>query len=191
MANDPQDATGRSKPAQITAAPSTVHEPPQAEHAEPQPGPSALTAPADAGAQAPLEPAASPASDASAVEATAGPASAPAIGAAPSQPLPTVLLAGLQHATDEERVLMCVLRLLDRVISPGTLSPVERAFVAGAKMMFDQLSKECRTMLQRKPGDLIRSSAAPGQTPLSAGNVPAHGSPAANAGASKRPKKAK
>jgi hypothetical protein len=50
--------------------------------------------------------------------------------------------------------MVYVLRLVDRVLSPGTLSPVERAFIAGAKVMFDHLSEACGKMLARKVTDL-------------------------------------
>jgi hypothetical protein len=84
--------------------------------------------------------------------------------------LPSALQGAIGAGSDEERAMAYVLRILDRVITPGTLSPVERAFVAGARVMFDELSKACRTMIRRKPADLIHGMAKPGQKPRSVGN---------------------
>jgi len=83
----------------------------------------------------------------------------------PSLPRPVEQFA--DRVTDEERTMLYVLRLVDRVISPGTLSPVERAFIAGVKVMFDNLSTECERMLKRKVTDLTSSKAEPSGTPLS------------------------
>ena len=58
------------------------------------------------------------------------------------------------HAGDEEFALVYVLRLINRIIRPGTLSPVERAFVAGSKVMFEHLASECQRMLDRRVSDL-------------------------------------
>ena len=49
----------------------------------------------------------------------------------------------LGPATDQERALLSVLRLLDRSLCHVVLSPVDRAFVAGAKSTFEQLATEC------------------------------------------------
>ena len=96
-------------------------------------------------------------------------AQAPAI--VPAMPGVAVPAVSIIPATDEEQLLLAVLRLIDRVVSPGTLSPVERAFVAGAKVMFDHLSNECERMLGHKVSDLTGYGADP-TTPLeSTGNV--------------------
>ena len=57
--------------------------------------------------------------------------------------------------SDRERAFVCLLRDIEQVISLGTLSPLERAVMAGAKVMFDQLSVECDQMLSRKVSDLV------------------------------------
>jgi hypothetical protein len=57
--------------------------------------------------------------------------------------------------SDRERAFVYLLRDVDQVISPGTLSPFERAAMAGAKVMFDHLSAECERMLARKVSDLV------------------------------------
>jgi hypothetical protein len=214
MVSDPQNVTGRSKPAQSPVAPAAMAVLPEDVFAGPQltpAAPSSATAPmmlatrelvpstsaapsppspADGGAEAPAEP--SPRSSVM--------ASAPAIGGPAPRPLLTASSAGAaptdEHAirNDEERTLLALLRLIDRVAGPGTLSPVERAFVSGAKIMFDQLSKECREMLKRKPEDLTRMMAPPGMTPHSVGNVPlAEATPAESetTTTAKRAKKAK
>jgi hypothetical protein len=71
-----------------------------------------------------------------------------------------------EPTTAEERALLFVLRLVDNVVSPGTLSPVERAFMAGAKVMFDHLSMECDRMLERKVSDLTGPMPMVGEVPL-------------------------
>lgn len=98
-------------------------------------------------------------------------------GAMPSMPI-APYLAPPMHApvtlgslTDEERTLLAVLRLVDRIISPGTLSPVERAFMAGAKVMFDNLSAECKQMLDRKVTDLVPQTAYQSGAPGSMGST--------------------
>jgi hypothetical protein len=151
MASDPQNATGRSRPAQAPIAPTVTAELPANVFAESMPA--AAASPGES-------------------------ASAPSIGLTASRarftipPAPAAPTGEPHPQSDEEQTLLALLRLIDRVIGPGTLSPVERALVAGAKIMFDQLSKECRELLKRKPADLTRPMTPPGQTPLSVGNAP-------------------
>jgi hypothetical protein len=70
----------------------------------------------------------------------------------PSTPSPLATV----HGGDEELVLLDVLRLMNRVIRSGTLAPVERAFVAGAKIMFEHLACECQAMLERRESNVAR-----------------------------------
>jgi hypothetical protein len=183
MVDDPRYATGKTKPAQLMPAPmveaklsGSASAGPQPEPQSPQPGPSAASSigrgtipqpatapspPADGGPSPPVAPASAPAIDTSVTQ--------PFLPAPPTEAAPAI---EQNIRSDEERTLLALLRLIDRLAGPGTLSPVERAFVAGAKIMFDQLSKECREMLKRKPADLTRSMAPPGMTPHSVGNVP-------------------
>ena len=57
----------------------------------------------------------------------------------------------------DEAALMNILRLLNGVRRHGTLLPVERAFVLGAKAMFEELARVCDGLLAPP----IVSSAAP------------------------------
>ncbi len=107
-------------------------------------------------ASIPIPPTLNPAVPARAIELpnpTAPPAPSP-----PLAPQP-------ETATDEERALLYVLRLVDRTLGPGILSPVERAFVEGAKVMFEQLASACAAMLDRKVADYTRGAANPAEPP--------------------------
>jgi hypothetical protein len=186
MADDPLNATGRSRPAQVAPAPPAPARVPEVSRAAPPiaPGPSASPGPEPPAEAARAVVAGSTADTRPAAETPAPTAPepppaayAPALGG-PVESLPYAVphvaapRAGeADTRSDEERTLLALLRLIDRIAGPGTLSPVERAFVAGAKIMFDQLSKQCREMLKRKPADLIQSMAPPGMTPRSVGNV--------------------
>jgi hypothetical protein len=86
--------------------------------------------------------------------------------------VPTLLPPAPARAGDEEYALLYVLRLIDRVIRPGTLSPVERAFVTGAKVMLDHLSGECQRMLDRKVSDVARVSPKTPRTLKATGSTP-------------------
>ena len=81
-------------------------------------------------------------------------------------PLYTAVENVAAPATNEERSLLYLLRFVDHIISPGTLSPVERAYLAGAKVMFDQLSTECEKMLNRTVADLVGPPPEPMKVPL-------------------------
>lgn len=151
MATDSPEATGRTMPAQSPVAPSV----------------SAANAVAEVEAIG-ADVVATQESKSDAAAATPSPAQAPPI--APTMRGTTIAAAPIAPATDEEQVLLAVLRLIDRIISPGTLSPVERAFAAGAKVIFDHLSSECERMLKRKVSDLTDSRADPTLTPESTGN---------------------
>ena len=86
-------------------------------------------------------------------------------GAALPRGVPASIPGHSEIASDEERTLFYVLRLMDRVIGPGTLSPVERAFVSGARVMFGQLADECERMLKRNtPVALDSVDTAPAKT---------------------------
>src|SRR4051812_35111835 len=60
------------------------------------------------------------------------------------QPMPP---GAVVEANDEERVFLCVLRLIDRAGGLQPLSPVERALVEGARVTFDRLAKACKALL--------------------------------------------
>lgn len=154
MASNSPEASGRTMPAQSPLAPSV----------------SPLTTNAVEALNAMIaDVAVQPTPDAAAETAPTSPlAQAPAI--APSAGQTRLTVAPTNSTADEEQVLLSVLRLIDRIVSPGTLSPVERAFVAGAKVMFDHLSKECDKMLRRKVSDLTASQADPSIHPSSTGN---------------------
>ncbi len=161
MVNDLKNETGRTMPAQSPVAPTVAAETSTGTRTkDPVTTSSAIEAvPAQMAAGSGPSPVA---------EVTPGlTPTASACAPVMSQPVPGPPM--VDAATDEERAILHVLRLVDRVISPGTLSPVERAFIAGAKVMFDQLSSECDAMLKRKVSDLTRSLANPGETPVSAG----------------------
>ena len=61
----------------------------------------------------------------------------------------------IRPLSDREWAFLYLLRDVDQVISLGTLSPFERAAMAGAKVVFDHLSAECERMLARKVSDLV------------------------------------
>jgi hypothetical protein len=60
----------------------------------------------------------------------------------------------------EEVAIMQILRLLNQVQLPGTLSPVERAFVEGAHTIFTKLSSVCVELLGR-PAKAASSTLTP------------------------------
>ncbi len=45
--------------------------------------------------------------------------------------------------TDSERALVYVFRLVRQANHGGTVSPIDRAFIEGAKVTFELLSKQC------------------------------------------------
>jgi hypothetical protein len=67
--------------------------------------------------------------------------------------------------TDHERALLSVLRLLDRCLGHLVLSPVDRAFVYGAKSTFEQLATECDALLKRKSSGQARRPTSPSEPP--------------------------
>jgi hypothetical protein len=71
--------------------------------------------------------------------------------------------------SETEWALVNALRIVNRLLGPGVLSPVERAFVAGAKDIFDNLSKACESVLNRKLADLVAARADPAIVPGSVG----------------------
>lgn len=179
MVNDPQNATGRSRPAQCPIAPMASAEPP-ANVFEGSAVPVVLGNSEPTAVASPTADSGIPAATAPSIAASspAPSAYAPSIGLTASRatitiPSGSAASSNESHTnSDEERTLLALLRLIDRLEGPGTLSTVERAFVAGAEIMFDQLSKECREMINRRPSDLTRSMAAPGLPAHSAGNSP-------------------
>lgn len=66
----------------------------------------------------------------------------------------------------DEGALMNILRLLNRVQRIAPLPPVERAFVLGAKVMFEQLAKACDELLTQPPPP--REAPAPAADTLAA-----------------------
>lgn len=95
----------------------------------------------------------------------------------------------VEPTTTEERTMLYVLRLVDQVLCPGTLSPVERAFIAGAKVMFDHLSMECEGMLNRKVTDLTGLMPNLAEAPLTAASTAPEGSPKTARPSRKAPKR--
>jgi hypothetical protein len=75
----------------------------------------------------------------------------------------SVYPVAVNHIAYEEQFLLNALRVLDRVRA-GTLGPVERATISGAKAMFDELASECDKVLKRKVSDLVREPAASAPT---------------------------
>jgi hypothetical protein len=136
MASEPRNVTGRTKPAQapVARAPLGTRTAPKA----PKSAPDAAAAPAGPTAEPP----------------TAIPAP---VGAAPGSSAP----AAFGPVTDEERVLITLVRHLDTIGSLRTLSPVEQALVAGAKINFERLAELCDAMLSRKPSDLVAGPPSP------------------------------
>jgi hypothetical protein len=190
---DPRKVTGRTMPAQIPVPPQRlvgVAEPPGSAELPAQPamtlGSPDVTPATSPGASTAVERTASPAGMATAAVAPASRRSRhreeadspppPAAGYVQPRLVPPISVpvgsgsSAVAVITDEERALLSVLRLVDRVVSPGTLSPSERAFITGAKVMFDQLSSECKKMLTRRVTDLTPSSPAHSGTPQLAGS---------------------
>jgi hypothetical protein len=69
------------------------------------------------------------------------------VTAPPGNAIPVVV----GPASDQDRLLLSVLRLLDRALGHTRLSPVDRAFVAGARVIFERLAAECQAMLDHDP----------------------------------------
>ena len=65
----------------------------------------------------------------------AAPEGPPTPGAVPEQP------------AADEAALMNLLRLLNHVRTTRTISPIERAFVLGARMVFEELTRVCDDLL--------------------------------------------
>jgi hypothetical protein len=208
---DPQNVTGRVKPAQSpmvssSLAPDVVSLPPGATPAPPPPGtteralaPSDSLAPhAIEGTGGGPEPAATsrgtepPRAVPSPSPSTCVPPPPPkfASEAMPGRfPVPRLAFAQAgDRVADEELALMYVLRIIDRVVGPGTLSPVERAFVAGARVMFEHLAEQCRTTLDRRAADVARGAA---RTPTSLGSTGSDLPPTANPGLAGSARKAR
>jgi hypothetical protein len=55
------------------------------------------------------------------------------------------------RTSDEEQTLLTVIRLIDRSSISEALSPVERALIAGARAIFEELARECEQMLASGP----------------------------------------
>ncbi len=81
--------------------------------------------------------------------------------AVPAEESSTMGAASAQAAADEA-TLTNILRLLHRVRPAAPLSPVERAFVLGARAMFEQLAKVCDDLLARQSA--AHASPTPGAT---------------------------
>jgi hypothetical protein len=159
---DSQSVTGRTKAAQIPAAPSSAPEALAAAQAAenmaaaiqpraPGPGPQSASTAVPAGA-----------SSASGGPTSSAPPPLSAPLAAPSVPIPAPFgpRAGspppiVTHG-DEEQTLLTILRLMDRTGGLRSLSTVERALIAGAKSAFEHLSEECDRLLKRRLSDLER-----------------------------------
>jgi hypothetical protein len=95
-----------------------------------------------------------------------------------------------QPAADEA-ALMNLLRLLNQLRTCPALTPVERAFVLGAKAVFQELAAVCDAVLAPPPASAAPPAAPPSAAPsFSAPEQPAAAEEAAPAGrtrASRRP----
>jgi hypothetical protein len=76
----------------------------------------------------------------------------------------------LAEASDEELAIYALLRIVLQNSGPVTLSPVPRAFVAGAKEVFRNLYETCDSMLNRKFADFMSTRADPTEKPVSTGS---------------------
>jgi hypothetical protein len=79
--------------------------------------------------------------------ATEEPLAAPVM--APSLVPPTV--PGVGDTDADEAAIVYVLRLLNQTCQPRRLTPVEYAFVTGARAMFAQFTKVCDDLLKKGP----------------------------------------
>jgi hypothetical protein len=79
--------------------------------------------------------------------------------------------------TDDKRSRLYLRGFLDQVISPGTLAPAERDYIARAKTMLDQLSAECGRMLTRTVADPVGAVHAPTKYPAAAALSPVAAAP--------------
>jgi hypothetical protein len=75
----------------------------------------------------------------------------------------------LEISDEYERILVNVYRLLNRILGPNPLTPLERALVAGAKVVFDHLAKMCQLVLDREVTIDPHSICDPTETPKSTG----------------------
>jgi hypothetical protein len=73
----------------------------------------------------------------------------PSINPATVAEAPSLLTAPAGSVCDshEEAALLYILRLLNRTVHRNVLTPVERAFVEGARAMFQHLTATCDTLL--------------------------------------------
>ena len=178
MDDEPESSTGKTTPAQLTPVPVIQAGPLGSGQAAPSATRSDALAPS--ATQAPVLSAASesvripPSADISpAAQGITSPATlpyAPAIGGA--MPRPAELAPPSGGLSTKEQTLVALLRMLERLTGPSTLSPLERPFIAAAEMMFNRLARECEILLNRKPADLIQGMAKPGITPGSVSNTP-------------------
>src|SRR5262245_32008280 len=73
----------------------------------------------------------------------------------------------------DEAALVGVLRIINRVGRGGTLSAVERAFVLGAKALFEELAEVCEHLLERPPAPAAAEAGAAYEQPAPAPAAPA------------------
>jgi hypothetical protein len=84
-------------------------------------------------------------------------------------------------SSDEEQALVAMLRLVHRGHGPRALLPVERAFIAGAKVVFEQLAQVCDLRLNDTVSNLVPTIAKAGEKPTSVSSQPAPATSAAPA----------
>ncbi len=70
--------------------------------------------------------------------------------------------------SDRERALLSVVRLVEGIRRPGILSPSDRAYVEGAKVLFQHLAATCHELLEGKVADFIGTRADSKEKPVSA-----------------------
>ncbi len=159
MAFDPQNATGRTMPAQAPYAPRAAPAVAKFPKVTPPPASPSPTPEAPSSASSDLGPA----------EGTRVPVAFSVPAAIPASTAPTTAeTLPFGSLSDRECAFVYLLRDIDQVISLGTLSPFERAAMAGAKVMFDHLSAECERMLARKVSDLVGPAPELAAEPVSA-----------------------
>jgi hypothetical protein len=157
MASDPQNATGRTMPAQAPYAPRAA--PAAAKFPKVTPPPASPSPPSAAPFSA--------SSDLGLAEDKSVPAAIPASTA----PTWTEMMPFDPPLSDRERAFVYQLRHVDQIISLGTLSVGDRAELAGTKVMLEHYSGEIERMLARKVSDLVGPLPELVAEPVSASSV--------------------
>lgn len=78
-------------------------------------------------------------------------------------------LAGFHQTDPDEAAILYILRILNRASRPRPLTPVEHAFVVGARAMFRQLVEVCDDLIKKDPKSLGKFIADASDKPKGAG----------------------